>query len=260
MSPHMKARKHEKPVARDQTPTAFGSILARLLRHSPGVRAAALIDPEGETVDYAGELPDYFTKLVSAHFRIVIDDVVARFARGQLGTPYQVIVRAKAWSFAARRLPEGYALVIIFQRHAFTLSERALAVCDDELSREADWPTAPRPPGSWFAVEVQPSPRDRRRPGRVRLGSRWYPVDILGHMVGLPHERGYRCRVSSGAELTLIREASGQWFSDELIPVHNEAATGQGGPLSSPRSPGGRGARAASTRKTAANTPLAKKK
>jgi hypothetical protein len=231
------------------------------LRHSPGARAAALIDPEGETVDYAGELPDYFTKLVSAHFRIVIDDVVHRFRCGGLGLPYQVAIRADTWSFAVRSHPQGYAQVINLQRRALTLSARALAVCDDELSREAGWARPAMPPGAWVAIEVQPLPGDRRRPGRVRLGKRWYAVDILGHMVGLARERGYRCRVSSGAEITLIRESSGQWFCDESIPADNRAGKGEDAWLGSRRNRGPRSPHAAGpTPARLRGVPSAKKK
>jgi hypothetical protein len=43
-------------------------------------------------------------------------------------------------------------------------------------------------------------------------------VDVLGALVGLgPRERGFRVRLPSGHEMTLVRERLGQWFADEHV-------------------------------------------
>ena len=41
-------------LPRDQVPSTFTAILERLVAAIPGAHAAALVDYEGETVDYAG--------------------------------------------------------------------------------------------------------------------------------------------------------------------------------------------------------------
>ena len=45
----------------------------------------------------------------------------------------------------------------------------------------------------------------------------WQRVEVLGSVVGLGRERGYRCHVRSVAEFTLVREPAGVWYADEPI-------------------------------------------
>jgi hypothetical protein len=71
------------------------------------------------------------------------------------------------------------------------------------------------------------------RPTSLRAGSEWERVIVLGTVVGLGRDRGYRVRLSSGAELTLVREPLGHWFVDELIGRLVESGSAGGvGPAS----------------------------
>ena len=56
----------EAPTARDQAETAFTAILASLVERVPGAHAAALVDAEGETVDYAGDGEPFFLRVAAA--------------------------------------------------------------------------------------------------------------------------------------------------------------------------------------------------
>jgi hypothetical protein len=69
----------------------------------------------------------------------------------------------------------------------------------------------------WHPVHVETAFSNRRRPHRMLAGSTWQRIEVLGSLVGLGRERGYRCRLRSGAELTLVREPAGTWYADELV-------------------------------------------
>jgi hypothetical protein len=212
----MKRSKPAPPSQRDQKPTPFGQILEQLLDLEPRAAAAALVDSEGEAVDYAGKLSTFYTKVAAAHLRAVLDEIEGVFPQGH-GRPLQVVVRGQEKSFLVRPLRDGYALVVVLKRRAFGLSARAIAVSERSLSSEAGWPL-PRPAGPiWYPATIETGPPDRRRPLRMKSGSIWEPVDVLGSVVGLNREKGYRCRLATGAELTLVREPAGIWYADELL-------------------------------------------
>ena len=225
----MKPPKRSRPAAadRDEQRTAFTLILERLLELEPSILAAVLVDMDGEAVDYAGELTPFSTKIASAYLRIALDQLGAfdctrpTPAKG-IGRPTQVLVRGVRRSFLIRPLPDGYALVAILKRQSFAISRRALAITERELAHEAGWSPPVQSGPTWYPVHVEPAASDRRRPLRMLAGSSWQRIEILGSLVGLGRDRGYRCRLRSGAELTLVREPAGTWYADELV---DETAT-----------------------------------
>lgn len=206
-------RRSRREEDREQSPSSFKNILERLVHAVPGAIGAVIIDADGETVDYAGTLPAFHTKLMGAHLRIALDAI----EKSPEGATRQLLVRARRASFLVRSLPDGYALAIASIRGAFDVSPRALMQAEWELAVEAGWPR--RSLRAWFLAEVEASPRDRLRPHRVRWATRWEPIEVLGTFVGLGRERGYRCRLVSGVELTLVREPAGRWYSDILTAV-----------------------------------------
>lgn len=206
------ARKRSRsPLPRDQALSSFTTILEDLLCAIPGAHAAALVDFEGETIDYAGCLEPFDVKVTAAHWQIVLSEV----AIAPLGMPRQITVRAHRRSYIVRQLQPGYALVVVLHpRAAFAASHRALQEADARLCAEAGW-TASR--GTrWYCVDVETEAADRGRPARLRGAGGWQPVEVMGSMVGLgPREKGFRIRLPSGAEMLLIRERMGRWFADE---------------------------------------------
>lgn len=201
---------------RDQDTSTFTRILDRLLAATPGALAAALVDFEGETVDYAGHLDPFELKVTAAHWQLILNELAEV---PQLGVPRHLTVRARGHGYHVRRLAENYAVVVVLHpRAAFTVSERAMQEAIVGLSREAGWPV-PRDLGRWFFVEVETERRGAvRRPLRLCVGGTWQPVDVIGALVNLgPHERGFRVRLPSGAEMTLVRERFGRWFADEQV-------------------------------------------
>lgn len=219
-------------MKRDQAVSAFAGILADLIRRIPGASAAALVDAEGETVDYWGKMDPYDLRVAAAHLQLELAHV-SRLR--PLGAVHTLMIRGAKRSFVVRAVHDEYALAVVLGRRAgFTASARAFAACERALCEEAGWPT-PRPVDghTWYAVEVT---RDGRgRPSRLRWPSarsslpghdktrkarlaRGVPVEVLGSLTGLqPRERGYRVRLSSGKEVTVVREAGGFWYADEPL-------------------------------------------
>jgi hypothetical protein len=220
----MKPRKREKEAAaeRHEHVTEFTRILERLLALEPTALAAVLVDGDGEAVDYAGVLSAFHTKVAGAHFRIVLEQMGAFAPSGgtaaRARSPLrQLVVRGFRRTFLARPLSDGYALVLVLKRHGFGASDRALAVAERALSVEAGWPVPETKGPTWHPVHIETVPRDRRRPLRIEIGSIWHGVEVLGSIVGLGRECGYRCRLRSGVELTLVREPVGTWYADEPV-------------------------------------------
>ena len=150
-----------KPDAptRDQATSSFTRILERLRIATPGSAGVALVDFEGETVDYAGRFDPYELKVAAAHWLIVLSEIRAR-SRAEPSAKSSV--RARGRSYVVRCLEENYAVVVVLHpRAAFAVSERAIQQAVAGLSVEAGW-TAPRESTRWFGVQVETAPRDRR--------------------------------------------------------------------------------------------------
>jgi hypothetical protein len=203
---------HTAPISRDQRETAFTSILAGLVERVPGAHAAALVDRDGETVDYSGEIDSYAVRLAAAHWRLALDQL-----RGQpaFRSVHWIAVRGGRTSYLVHDLPEEYALVVVLARAAgFFGWRRAVAACARALGDEAGWTWVGV---RWFPAQVTADPR--RRPSLVLVDGHARPVEILGTMAGGlgRRERGWRVRFETGVEATLVREPGGTWYSDEPI-------------------------------------------
>ncbi|MBL8613162.1 MAG: hypothetical protein JNL38_37830 [Myxococcales bacterium] len=197
-----------KPPARDMDASPFAIILADLVARLPGAYAAALVDWEGETVDYTGHVDPFDVKVAAAELGLVL---VTLKGQATLGDPSWIVVRGRARSLLVHAMPEGYAITVLLRRRAgFTASRRAFAVTQQALAKEADWPLTEAP---WFPVEVR---SERGRPVRVTHKGEAHGVDVLGTVMGLqPRERGFRVRTDTGNEITLVREAGDWWYADD---------------------------------------------
>lgn len=200
------------PSERDVDTTPFGRLLEALLGRVPGAYAAALVDSEGETVDYAGDVDPFEIRVAAAHCQILLRHVDEL---GALGRARRIVVRAAKSSFLVEALEESYALVVLLGRRAgFAASRRAFSVCARELAAEAGW-TIPKGP-AWHPVRVEAG-RDGRPLAVVAPGAIGpTAVEILGSVVGATaHERAFRVRTSEGVEVMLVREPGRQWYADE---------------------------------------------
>jgi hypothetical protein len=203
-------------VSRDQGASTIGAILMRLCDASDAL-GAALVDAEGETVDYAGRVSPYDLRVAAAEWRLV-QAVIESCPVPAWRPLHELLVRASGRSFAVRAMTDGYALVLVLPRHGLAVSERALAEAGDELERETGLRPLGLPQGTrWLRVEVRTAAGDGRRPERVWVDGAWRPLSILGRVPeGLGRrEVGYMARLDTGAELLLIREPLGRWFAGE---------------------------------------------
>ncbi len=188
--------------------SAFASILADLVERTPGARAAALVDFDGETVDYASRSDPFDVRLAAAHWRIVLHEAQAPF-----GPACVLSVRAARRSFLVKALPQGYALVVCLSCGVHSAEGgRALPMCVRRLAAEAGWPQAAA--AAWQPVAVIADARGRPT-GLQAAGAEASGLEILGAVAGglARFERGWRVR-SGSLEATLVREASGHWYAD----------------------------------------------
>ena len=206
-----------RPSERVQLITPFTRILEQLVRANPGALGAAFVDAEGETVDYAGATDSFAIKVAAAHMRILLHEA-ARMPTMGGSSVRELLIRGRSRTFFIRAMPEGYALVVLLTRGACSISARATQIAERLLAREAGLPPRSyRRETLWYPTEVETKADDHRRPTSVRLGTAWEPLDtVLGAVAGLPpRESGFRVRLSSGAELTLVREPGARWYTDE---------------------------------------------
>jgi len=205
-------------IDRDQEASPFSAILWRLCEGS-SAHAAALVDKEGETVDYAGRISPYEIRVAAAELRLVL-----AFTRssGVPGFPEvnEIRVRTGQRSYAIVGLGDGYAIVLELVRHSFSLSPRAVLQAMRELESEAGIESVLHRGGArWSRVEVRPSAEDARRPDTVWLDGAWHVVTVLGRYRSADlarRERGYLARLPNGAEFSLVREPLGIWFAADL--------------------------------------------
>jgi len=198
---------------RDQNPTAFSKILDELCRRT-SARGAALVDAEGETVDYGGILAPFDVRVLAAELRLLQQHLGEAAV---LGSAYELVIRARKKSFLVQVLPDGYALVLELPRRASRVSERALSVCIRRLCAEAGFEPPRRFAGGWREIEVQELPGGSRRPTGAVVDGVQASLIVLGRLAPLivTRERGFRVRLGTGQEGNLVREPLGRWYLEE---------------------------------------------
>jgi hypothetical protein len=208
---------------RDQEASAFSVILADVVRRIPGAFAAALVDMDGECVDYAiapvrhlphrverYDVEPFDVKVAGAHWAIALDSLGA--ARAKVET---LVSRGDHRSFIIRTLPDKYAIVVMLKKRAGFAFNRALDACERALAQEAAW-TLGKGRGIWIAVDVETD--ERKRPIWLSMGALSCSVEVLGGLTKLSsRERGWRVRLPSGGELNLVREPGNRWYADEKL-------------------------------------------
>lgn len=209
--------RRRKDGLRDQDMSTFARILQNFLEATPGALGAVLVDDYGEAVDYAGALDPFDVKVAGAHMQLELRKASQDLPEAW-GPVRQVIIRAARRSYVARTLQEGYVLVVVMCRAAgYGISERAYAQVEFDLRAEGGW-TPPKGVERWVHARVESVELDRRRPLRVQLEGKWHDVQVIGSVVGLARgERGYRVRLATGAEFTLVRERLGRWYTDTVL-------------------------------------------
>jgi len=200
----------KRPTVRDQVPSLFSVILVDLCT-ATGARCAALVDQEGETVDYGGSGDPFDIRILAAEWRLVL----AQFqAAATLGTVTQLFVRARDKSFWIEAFPYGYALVVHMGHRCTHLSQRALSQARRDLCREAGFLVDQTE--AWTRVAVKEESGASRRPLVLGDEEEAHYLTVLGRISSVAkRERGFRVRLATGEERTLVREPLGQWYIEE---------------------------------------------
>lgn len=204
---------------REQALSGFAAPLARLCEALPA-HAAAIVDRDGETVDYAGSIDGYLTKVAAAELQLL---VLEHAAAPHLGASrlQQIVVRGRSATLAAIPLGPEYTLIVHLPRWSFALSQRALSQAVRELCVEGGL-TVPSEyrRAEWVRVRVQDDVKHSWRPSAVWVNDMLTPLDVLGRVVNRDLSRGevaYRVQLVSGEEATLVREPLGRWFSERSL-------------------------------------------
>jgi hypothetical protein len=113
-------------------------------------RGAALVDAEGETVDYAGCLEPFEIRVVAAEWRLMLAALAEQPTLSE--GAQEILYRGSKRSFAVVSMQDGYALVIELSRTSLRLSPRAISEALRTLALEAGLPNNPTPPGSMSGV------------------------------------------------------------------------------------------------------------
>jgi len=199
-------------ASRDQPESAFAHILSAFVMGVPGARAAALVDSDGETIDYAGRIDPFALRLAAAQWRIVFDQAAAGTSVGQVAF---VAVCTEQASYLVHALREGHALVVVLANNVDPNWRRPLQVCARALAEEAGWSAnGTNDPERTFPLAIVSD--GEKRPAAIRVAGVARPLEIIGTVVG-GNDRGeaaWRVRFDTGMEATLVRESSGGWHAD----------------------------------------------
>jgi hypothetical protein len=213
-------RRRRRIAGRDQRASAFSASLLRLC-DGTGALGAALVDAEGETVDYAGLMDPFDIKVAAAECMVVLWQLRASPVDALQCTD-ELLIRGVKKSYFVQAMSDGYGIVVELGPYCFSLSRRALHESMRELCAEAGLSlpeVIEHDPEPWWRVEVRCAARDRRRPTALWISGTWSPLEILGRWTSptIPREIGYRVRLQNGAEVTLVRERLGRWYADSAI-------------------------------------------
>jgi predicted regulator of Ras-like GTPase activity (Roadblock/LC7/MglB family) len=103
--------------------------LWRIVDTVPGAVAAALVDEEGETVDYAGDVESEQIKLAGAYMSILLNRSSMTQTMGCVGPLIEIRLRAQHGQFVSRPLGLGYQVTVLLEPTA------TLPKLDDALDR-----------------------------------------------------------------------------------------------------------------------------
>jgi hypothetical protein len=211
-------RRAQRATSRDQAPSGFSTALERLCG-STNALSAALVDSIGETVDYAGVVDPFDTKVAAAEWALILESLKSTESLDWRWTT-EFSFRGRKRTFVVTILGQGYALVIELRARRLNVSARALSEAVRIISEEAglelpsNWAS---PRERWTRVQVR-SDKHQRRPNAFMRAGQWCLVEVLGRLARnqlKQCEAGYRVRTEDGAELTLIREPLGYWYADD---------------------------------------------
>lgn len=211
-------KRKQSATPRDQVVTPFSGILADLCS-ATGAHCAALVDQEGETVDYGGIGDPFDIRILAAEMRLVLQ---LTEQTSVMGAGRELMVRARKKSFWMESLPNGYALVLELGRRATGLSNRALSEARRRLCDEAGFEDDGSGIESWVRVSISEEPGASRRPKALHAEQAEHAITVLGRIPSdSKREQAFRVRLDTGEERNLVRESLGHWYIEEDLWQEN---------------------------------------
>ncbi len=129
---------------RDQEATGFTLLLNALMEALPEALCAVFIDPEGESVDYAGRINPYDARVTGAEFAVILATCREGATRGGMGHALELRAEGGSKSVLVRMVSEGYDLVVLLATPSIALKAvDKTHQCAMALLRESGLPAPP---------------------------------------------------------------------------------------------------------------------
>lgn len=204
-------------TARDQLETTFTPMLRRAYDAIPTALAFALVDQEGECIDYVAGIDSYDAKVSAAHAFVMLHQVCSGASKLGLVEPFSLEVTSDLRTLWARRMSDEYVAVAVVTPE---VDRSKLEIALQELSREFRSETGIEAP-SWdrtrgLEVLVRSAVGWAYAPTAFSEGGIRVAVsDVIGRWTE-PSEAPdgddvvcFRVRTQDGQELTLVHDPGG---------------------------------------------------
>lgn len=206
-----KAHRLLSEAPRDQAESVFTTILRRVLATDARLLAVMMVDGEGECVDYCSTLSAFDTKVIGAHYQVLLMDAVERL-HTFAGVVWEIETTAETMTVLARRIQDQYSIMVVSKCVSTPESvRRTLHRAAVAIRREAGL-SVPDFEGAVPKIEVRVRESDGwpYAPAEfLRVGAdAWTKVhSVLGRWRNWNEELlCFRIRTMAGDELTLAHD------------------------------------------------------
>ncbi len=117
--------------------TPFASILQRAVEHTPNAIGGAFADSEGERVDSYATMDRHEWAILTAHYGVILQNLIACFGTWHYGGPEYFIASHESIDVVVHAVDAGYfALLACKEPAPIAVALEALAAASVELKRE----------------------------------------------------------------------------------------------------------------------------
>ena len=117
--------------------TPFASILQRAVEHTPNAIGGAFADAEGEMVDSYARMDRHEWAILTAHYGVILQNLIACFGTWHYGGPEYFIASHESIDVVVHAVDAGYfALLACKEPAPLAVALESLAVAAVELRRE----------------------------------------------------------------------------------------------------------------------------
>lgn len=119
--------------------TPFAAILRRAVEHTPNAIGGAFADSEGEMVDSYSQMDRFEWAVLTAHYGVILQHLIACFGTWHYGGPEYFIATHASIDVVVHSVRDGYfALLACREPAPLAVALEALAVAAIELRVEMD--------------------------------------------------------------------------------------------------------------------------